>query len=98
MTRTAVIVRGCLQGCGLPMGSERLLDPLIAAADRALRAIAAPAHASRPYPGVPQASPGQSATPLPDQAQRRQSVAKKRSSREADKITKTSAQSGSRTQ
>jgi len=32
------------------------------------------------------------------QAQRRQSVAKKRSSREADKITKTSAQSGSRTQ
>jgi 3-demethoxyubiquinol 3-hydroxylase len=50
MTRTAVIVRPCLQGCGLPMGSERLLDPFIAAADRALRAIAAPAHASRPYP------------------------------------------------
>jgi 3-demethoxyubiquinol 3-hydroxylase len=37
------------------MGSERLLDPLIAAADRALRAIAAPAHASRPYPGAGQA-------------------------------------------
>ncbi|HEY4340168.1 MAG TPA: 2-polyprenyl-3-methyl-6-methoxy-1,4-benzoquinone monooxygenase [Steroidobacteraceae bacterium] len=34
------------------MGSERLLDPFIAAADRALRAIAAPAHASRPYPGT----------------------------------------------
>ncbi|HEV2703465.1 MAG TPA: 2-polyprenyl-3-methyl-6-methoxy-1,4-benzoquinone monooxygenase [Steroidobacteraceae bacterium] len=33
------------------MGSERLLDPFIAAADRALRALAAPAHASRPYPG-----------------------------------------------
>jgi ubiquinone biosynthesis monooxygenase Coq7 len=34
------------------MGSERLLDPFIAAADRALRAIAAPAHAARPYPGA----------------------------------------------
>src|SRR5579863_8894381 len=50
MTCTAAIVRGCLQVCGLPMGSERLLDPFIAAADRALRAIAAPHHASRPYP------------------------------------------------
>ena len=57
------------------MGSERLLDPLIAAADRALRAIAAPAHASRPYPGVPQASPTQSATPELDDAQRRESAA-----------------------
>ena len=57
------------------MGSERLLDPLIAAADRALRAIAAPAHASRPYPGVPQASPTQSATPNLDDAQRRESAA-----------------------
>ncbi|MGH8140523.1 MAG: 2-polyprenyl-3-methyl-6-methoxy-1,4-benzoquinone monooxygenase [Steroidobacteraceae bacterium] len=28
-------------------------DPLIAAADRALRAVFAPAHASRPVPGVP---------------------------------------------
>jgi ubiquinone biosynthesis monooxygenase Coq7 len=34
------------------MGSERLLDPFIAAADRALRAIAAPHHAARPYPGA----------------------------------------------
>lgn len=56
MPPTAAIVRGCLQGCGLPMGSERLLDPIIAAADRALRAIAAPAHASRPYPGLTTAS------------------------------------------
>lgn len=57
------------------MGSERLLDPLIAAADRALRAIAAPAHASRPYPGVPQASPTQSTAPTLDDAQRRESAA-----------------------
>jgi ubiquinone biosynthesis monooxygenase Coq7 len=49
------------------MGSERLLDPFIAAADRALRAIAAPAHASRPYPG------GRSADPLED-AERRESA------------------------
>jgi ubiquinone biosynthesis monooxygenase Coq7 len=50
------------------MGSERLLDPLIAAADRALRAIAAPAHASRPYPGAPATSPL-------DDGQRRESAA-----------------------
>lgn len=50
------------------MGSEHLLDPIIAAADRALRAIAAPAHASRPYPG----SPG---NPSLDEAQRRESAA-----------------------
>ena len=49
------------------MGSERLLDPLIAAADRALRAIAAPAQASRPYPGV--------ASAVLDDAQRRESAA-----------------------
>jgi ubiquinone biosynthesis monooxygenase Coq7 len=53
------------------MGSERLLDPFIAAADRALRAIAAPAHASRPYPG-------RAATALPgpdlEDAQRRRSA------------------------
>src|SRR6201994_2731229 len=67
MTLTAAIVRGCLQVCGLPMGSERLLDPFIAAADRALRAIAAPAHASRPYPG------GHAADTL-DDAQRRESA------------------------
>jgi ubiquinone biosynthesis monooxygenase Coq7 len=54
------------------MGSERLLDPLIAAADRALRAIAAPAHASRPYPGWSAA-----ALPTPDleETQRRESAA-----------------------
>jgi 3-demethoxyubiquinol 3-hydroxylase len=69
MTRTAAIVRGCLQGCGLAMGSERLLDPFIAAADRALRAIAAPAHASRPYPGT--AAPPATLT----DAQRRESAA-----------------------
>jgi 3-demethoxyubiquinol 3-hydroxylase len=57
------------------MGSERLLDPLIAAADRALRAIAAPAHASRPYPGVPQASLPQSPLATLDDAQRRESAA-----------------------
>ncbi len=49
------------------MGSERLLDPFIAAADRALRAIAAPAHASRSYPGKP--------APSLDDAQRRESAA-----------------------
>ena len=49
------------------MGAEHLLDPLIAAADRSLRAIAAPAHASRPYPGSPQ--------PMLDEAQRRESAA-----------------------
>jgi len=57
------------------MGSERLLDPLIAAADRALRAIAAPAHASRPYPGVPPASRAQPAAPVLNDAQRRESAA-----------------------
>jgi len=49
------------------MGSERLLDPLIAAADRALRAIAAPAHASRPYPGGPKQ--------VLDETERRESAA-----------------------
>ena len=56
------------------MGSERLLDPFIAAADRALRAIAAPAYASRPYPG----RPGPAASipaPVLDDAQRRESAA-----------------------
>jgi 3-demethoxyubiquinol 3-hydroxylase len=51
------------------MGSERLLDPFIAAADRVLRAIAAPAHASRPYPGT--AAPLATLT----DAQRRESAA-----------------------
>jgi 3-demethoxyubiquinol 3-hydroxylase len=50
------------------MGSERLLDPFIAAADRALRALAAPAHASRPYPG-------QATTTTLDDAPRRESAA-----------------------
>ncbi len=35
------------------MESRHPLDPLIAAADRALRAVFAPAHASRPVPGAP---------------------------------------------
>ena len=35
------------------MESRHPLDPLIAAADRALRAVFAPAHASRPVPGGP---------------------------------------------
>jgi 3-demethoxyubiquinol 3-hydroxylase len=35
------------------MDSGRPLDTLIAAADRALRALFAPAHASRPVPGAP---------------------------------------------
>ncbi|HTY93983.1 MAG TPA: 2-polyprenyl-3-methyl-6-methoxy-1,4-benzoquinone monooxygenase [Steroidobacteraceae bacterium] len=54
------------------MGSERLLDPFIAAADRALRALAAPAHASRPCP--PAGSAAATPTPL-DDAQRRESAA-----------------------
>jgi len=36
-----------------PMESGHPLDPFIAAADRALRAVFAPAHASRPVPGTP---------------------------------------------
>jgi ubiquinone biosynthesis monooxygenase Coq7 len=48
------------------MGAERLLDPFIAAADRALRALAAPAHAARPYPGA--------RTCTLDEAQRRESA------------------------
>jgi len=56
------------------MGSERLLDPFIAAADRALRAIAAPAHASRPYPGR-LGSGAPILTPDLDDAQRRESAA-----------------------
>ncbi len=50
------------------MGSERLLDPFIAAADRALRALAAPVHASRPYPG-------QAGATTLDDTQRRESTA-----------------------
>ena len=54
------------------MGSERLLDPFIAAADRALRAIAAPAHATRPCPAP---APGQAAAPDLSDAERRQAAA-----------------------
>ena len=57
------------------MGSERLLDPFIAAADRALRAIGAPAHASRPYPGMLPQALAQPATTTLDDAQRRESAA-----------------------
>ena len=56
------------------MGSERLLDPFIAAADRALRAIAAPARASRAYPAPP-ASAAANPTPGLDDARRRESAA-----------------------
>jgi ubiquinone biosynthesis monooxygenase Coq7 len=36
-----------------PMVPDRLLDPLIGAFDRALRAVFAPAHGTRPVPGGP---------------------------------------------
>ena len=52
------------------MESGRLLDPAIAALDRGLRSVFAPARASRPLPG----GPGQSPDPLPD-AERRESAA-----------------------
>lgn len=45
------------------MESRHPLDPLIAAADRALRAVFAPAHASRPIPGGPPASPASADSP-----------------------------------
>jgi ubiquinone biosynthesis monooxygenase Coq7 len=57
------------------MASERLLDSLIAAADRALRALAAPAHASRPYPGPLASSAAAPSAPALDEAQRRESAA-----------------------
>jgi len=47
------------------MESRHPLDPLIAAADRALRAIFAPAHASRPIPGDPPPGAHSSASPAP---------------------------------
>jgi 3-demethoxyubiquinol 3-hydroxylase len=52
------------------MTQSTLLDPLISAVDRALRAVLAPAQASRP-------SPAQGLTPVPDltDAQRQQSAA-----------------------
>jgi ubiquinone biosynthesis monooxygenase Coq7 len=43
------------------MESRHPLDPFIAAADRALRAVFAPAHASRPVPGDPSAAGGPAA-------------------------------------
>src|ERR1700733_4807835 len=42
------------------MESDRLLDPLIGALDRALRAVFAPAYSERPVPGSP------STTELPE--------------------------------
>lgn len=39
------------------MDPDRVLDPLITAADRALRSLLAPARASRPTPGAPAAGP-----------------------------------------
>ena len=59
------------------MESRYPLDPLIAAADRALRAIFAPAHASRPVPDaapVTGASPT-AAVPAMSEADRRESAA-----------------------
>jgi ubiquinone biosynthesis monooxygenase Coq7 len=61
------------------MESRHPLDPFIAAADRALRAIFAPAHASRPVPEAPSAADqpagtGTLATALSDE-ERRQSAA-----------------------
>jgi 3-demethoxyubiquinol 3-hydroxylase len=44
------------------MESGHPLDPFIAAADRALRAVFAPAHASRPVPGTVEAESAQAAT------------------------------------
>jgi ubiquinone biosynthesis monooxygenase Coq7 len=52
------------------MESRHPLDPFIAAADRALRAVFAPAHASRP---VPDGGPGPSVAP--SEAERRESAA-----------------------
>jgi ubiquinone biosynthesis monooxygenase Coq7 len=46
------------------MESRHPLDPLIAAADRALRAIFAPAYASRPIPGDPPPGAHSSASPV----------------------------------
>jgi len=48
------------------MESRHPLDPFIAAADRALRAVFAPAHASRPIPGGP--LPAANATAPPEVA------------------------------
>ena len=60
------------------MESKYPLDPLIAAADRALRAIFAPARASRPVPeaaAATSASPTAAATPAMPEADRRESAA-----------------------
>jgi ubiquinone biosynthesis monooxygenase Coq7 len=63
------------KACAAPLIMERMesrhpLDPFIAAADRALRAVFAPAHASRP---VPDGGPGPSVAP--SEAERRESAA-----------------------
>jgi ubiquinone biosynthesis monooxygenase Coq7 len=52
------------------MESRHPLDPLIAAADRALRAVFAPAHASRPVPDG-----GATPAVAPSEAERRESAA-----------------------
>src|ERR1700737_1604453 len=52
------------------MESRQPLDPLIAAADRALRAVFAPAHASRPVPDG-----GATPAVAPSDAERRESAA-----------------------
>jgi ubiquinone biosynthesis monooxygenase Coq7 len=51
-----------------PMVPDRLLDPLIGAFDRALRAVFAPAHGTRPVPGGP-------GTPELSERERRHSAA-----------------------
>jgi 3-demethoxyubiquinol 3-hydroxylase len=56
------------------MESRHPIDPLISAADRALRAIFAPAHASRPVPDAPPPAPG-TAPAVMSQADRRESAA-----------------------
>ncbi|HWM66365.1 MAG TPA: 2-polyprenyl-3-methyl-6-methoxy-1,4-benzoquinone monooxygenase [Steroidobacteraceae bacterium] len=56
------------------MESRHPIDPLVSAADRALRAIFAPAHASRPVPDAPPPAPG-TAPAVMSQADRRESAA-----------------------
>lgn len=59
------------------MESRYPLDPLIAAADRALRALFAPAHASRPVPGAAPVAGASAAPAVPamSEADRRESAA-----------------------
>ena len=57
------------------MESRHSLDPFIAAADRALRAVFAPAHASRPLPAEAPPQAGQNQPTALSDAERRQSAA-----------------------